>query len=69
MPHTILYAIFFGLITYIFTSFWTTNKNLRITALIAGALLGILTGLVLYSITPNTNSPKELTFLQPHHLI
>lgn len=69
MPHTLLYAIFFGLITYIFTSFWTTNKNLRIKALIAGALLGILTGLVLYSIPPNTNSPKELTFLQPHHLI
>lgn len=63
MPHTILYAIFFGLITYILTSFWTTNKNLRIKALVAGALLGILTGLVLYSMSPTTPSHADLPFL------
>lgn len=66
MPHTLLYAIFFGLITFTFASFWTTNKTLRIKALIAGILLGIFTGLMLYSMAPNTNSPKEPAFLQPH---
>lgn len=63
MPHTLLYAAFFGLIAYVFTSFWTTNKNVRFKALMAGVFLGIITGLVLYSMTPNTPNHAELPFL------
>lgn len=67
MTTTILYAISFGLITLLLATIWTTNKNTRIKALIAGIILGTITGLVLNTIPPNTTPPKPLPFMKPAH--